>query len=217
MARSLREKIYQGIRDDITYGKLAPGERIVESRLVEQFKTSRSPIREALRQLDSEGLVRIERNTGITVTKLSIKEIDEIYNLRWLLESYAAYLTAKRATRNQVAELRKLHEKAKASTQACDLMGWLQDNTRFHRYLQKHSGNKNLDRILEILNRRVYRYRYITAARISDNFKDYIHHHEGILRGCEANDGKMAEDYMKLHLKTIKEAVIDYLTKFPGF
>ena len=67
MSKSLREKIYEKIRDDITYGKYVPGERIVEDRLVEVLKASRSPIREALRQLQSEGLVTFERNRGILV------------------------------------------------------------------------------------------------------------------------------------------------------
>jgi len=217
MKKSLRERIYQGLRDDITYGKLTPGERIIESRLVEKFNVSRSPLREAVRQLESEGLVRIERNRGITVTKLSMKEVEEIYNLRSLLEGYAARLMAEKATRNQVAELRKWHERAMSSADASDLLGWHQNNGRFHNFIQKHSGNGNLDRIIEILKRRVYRYRYATDAHISERFGEYIQHHEMVVRGCETNDGQMAEDYIKLHLSTAKKAVIDYLSTFPGF
>src|SRR4030043_2088390 len=102
MTESLREKIYQAVRDDITYGRLSSGERLVESMLVERFRASRSPIREALRQLVSEGLITFERNKGITVSKLSTREVDEIYTLRWLLESYAARLTAGKATKKDL-------------------------------------------------------------------------------------------------------------------
>lgn len=216
MAVSLRLKIYQSIRDDITYGKLSPGERIVESKLSQQFKASRSPIREAIRQLQSEGLVTFSENKGITVSKLSAREVDEIYTLRWLLESYAARLTAERITKGDVEHLKGLLKKMKAAAKSYDLMNWLENNTLFHNFLYENSGNKNLDWTLENINRRVYRYRYITA-RIPGHFEDYIKHHEGILSGCEANDGEMAEKYMKLHIKTVKDVLVDYLNMFPNF
>ncbi len=216
MKESLREKICQTIRDDITYGKLFPGERLVESKLVERFKTSRSPIREALRQLESEGLITFERNKGITVSKLSIQEIDEIYRLRWLLESYAAHLSAERATRSDVAYLKDLHGKLKVAARNSDLLSWIHNNILFHDFFSGNSGNSNLKQVLSTIQRRVYRYHYL-IIRIPGYFKAYIEHHEGVLRACELNDGKMAEKYMKAHIQTIRTVLIDYLNKFPGF
>jgi DNA-binding GntR family transcriptional regulator len=213
---SLREKIYRRIKDDITYGKILPGERLVESRVAEEFKASRAPIREALRQLESEGLTKFERNKGITVLKLSIREIDEIYSLRWLLESYAARLSAEKATRKQVTYLRHLQDKLKGAVRNYDLSSWIQNNILFHNFFSENSGNSNLIQMLDTLKRRVYRYHY-TIIRIPGHFKSYIEHHEGILRACEKNDGDMAEKFMKLHLETIKDVLIRYLKDFPGF
>lgn len=215
MIKLLRQKIYQSIRDDITYGKLSPGERLIESILTEKFKASRSSIREALRQLESEGLIRFSKNRVITVSKLSIQEIDEIYTLRWLLESFAAFLTAEKATKENIVHLRALLKKMKVAARENNLINWLESNTLFHSYLSEKAGNTNLDRSLESLKRRVYRYKYITA-RIPGHFEEYIQHHEGILKGCELNDGKMAEKYMKLHIRTIKDVLINYLKVFPG-
>lgn len=197
-------------------GKLFPGHRLVESTLVERFKVSRSPIREALRQLESEGLITLERNKGITVSKLSIQEIGEIYILRWLLESYAAHLSAERATRNDVKHLKDLHDKLKTAAKNYDLMSWIHNNILFHDFLSENSGNSNLNKVLNTIKRRVYRYHYM-IVRIPGHFKTYLDQHEGILRACENNDGKSAEKYMKLHLQTIKKVLIDYLNKFPGF
>ena len=90
MPKSIREKIYQKVRDRITYGFLNPGERLIEENLVKEFKVSRTPIRESLRQLENEGLITFERNKGFTVSKLSPKQVDEIYQLPWILEGYAA-------------------------------------------------------------------------------------------------------------------------------
>ena len=215
MTESLREKIYQAVRDDITYGRLSSGERLVESMLVERFRASRSPIREALRQLVSEGLITFERNKGITVSKLSTREVDEIYTLRWLLESYAARLTAGKATKKDLKYLNDLSKKLRAAAKENDLMSWLENNTLFHDFLVHNSGNKNLERTLDTLKRRVYHYKYI-IIRIPGHFEEYIQQHEGILEGCETNDGAMAEKYMKVHLQKIKEVLIDYLSKYPG-
>jgi DNA-binding GntR family transcriptional regulator len=184
--------------------------------LVERFKTSRSPIREALRQLESEGLITFERNKGITVSRLTIQEIDEIYSLRWLLESYAAHLSAERATRKDVAYLKDLHRKLKVAAKDSDLVKWIHNNILFHDFFSENPGNNNLQQVLTMIKRRVYRYHYM-IVRIPGHFKAYLEHHEGILRACELNDGKMAEKYMKAHVQTIKKVLIDYLNKFPGF
>ena len=212
MTKSLREKIYEKIRDDITFGKFAPGERLIEDRLAEEFKASRSPIREALRQLESEGLILFERNRGITIARLSIKQVDEIYTLRWLLESYAARLTAERFAKKDTPYLKDLQENLRVAAKNMDLRDWLHNNRLFHNFLSNHCGNSNLIQVLENLNRRVYRYHYITVS-ISGHFEIYLGHHEGMLRGCENNDGEMAEKYMKLHLKTIKDILINHLNE----
>ena len=76
MKKSLRDKIYKKLKTQITQGLLSPDERLIEDRLTREFKASRSPIREALRLLESEGLLTLERNRGISVAKLSIKQVD---------------------------------------------------------------------------------------------------------------------------------------------
>jgi len=212
---SLREEIYQKIRDDITSGNLLPGERLLEDKLAKRFKVSRSPVREALRNLESEGLIEFERNKGITVAKLSIKQVEEIYSLRWLLESYATRLSAEIATRDDVKYLRNLHEKLGKAAKVYDLKGWLENNSLFHNFFAEHSGNNNLAQILDILKRKVYRYRMV--VRVPGHFQDYIGHHEGILRGCEKRDGEMAERYMKIHLEMVKRVTIDFLNSFSRF
>ena len=212
MAKSLREKIYQKIRDDITFGTFGPGERLVEDRLAKEFKASRSPIREALRQLESEGLITFERNKGITIARLSIKQVDEIYTLRCLLESYAAGLTAERVMKKDVSYLIDLQEKLRVAAKNMDLRKWLQNNALFHDFLCERCGNSNLIQVLDNLKRRVYRYHYITVS-IPGHFETYLGHHAGMLEGCEKNDGEMAEKYMKLHLEMIKDVLVNHLNK----
>ena len=213
MPESLRQKIYQSIREDITYGKLFPGERLVESQLAEKFKASRSPIREALRQLESEGLIRLNQNKGITVARLSAKEVDEIYSLRWLLESYAARLSAGQATKAHLVYLKDLHEKLKVAGRNADLSSWIHHNILFHDFFSENSGNSNLHQMLVNLKNRVYLYHYIIVS-VPGNFQVYLDHHEEILKACKKNDGEMAEKYMKLHIEHIKQVLIHHLDHF---
>ena len=210
MKKSLREKIYKKIRDDITYGKLSPGERLIEADLVREFKASRSPIREALRQLESEALITFVRNKGITVSKLSIKEVYEIYSLRSILESYAARLTAEKATRDHARYLRDLHENLVKAAKNLDFMDWLHNNDLFHNFITDHSGNTNLVQILSILRRRIYRYKYI-SIRIPGHLESYLEQHEGVLEGCEKNDGEMAAKYMKMHIEKVSRVLGEHL------
>lgn len=212
MTISLREKIYRKIRDSIVYGKLSPGERLIESSLVKEFRASRSPIREALRQLGSEGLVKLERNKGITVTKLSIKAVDEIYTLRCLLESYATRLTAERVTKKQMVYLRGLQRKLAIASKNLELRDYLNDNTSFHSFFIEHSGNENMIQILDGLRRKIYRYQ-IMAIYIPGHFESYFEDHESILQACEKNDSETAEKYMRIHLERIRNVMINHLNQ----
>jgi len=93
---SEREQIYRAIKTDITSGKIKPGERLLEAKLATQYGVSRTPIREVIRQLESEQLADVEKRKGSTITKLSVEEIDKIYSLRILLEGCSASLAVKR-------------------------------------------------------------------------------------------------------------------------
>ena len=214
MEESIRERIYKEIRDQITFCRINPGERLVESALANEFNASRSPIREALRQLESEGLLKFKRNKGYTVSKLSVNQVDEIYNIRWLLESYATRMTAEKAGKREVQYLKGLNKKLRDDAMKKDLKGWLFHNTLFHTFFYEHCGNANLRAILETLHLRIHRYKFI-IIRIPGYFKLYLDQHERILRACRNRDGEAAEKYMKLHMQTVKEVLMNHLNSFP--
>lgn len=214
MSKSVRERIYEHIRDEITYCRLNPGERLTESALAATFRASRSPIREALRQLESEGLLSFEPNKGFTVSKLSVKQVDEIYSIRWLLESYATKLTVENITSEQVEFLQEVNEKCRIAAQKMDLPDWLQQNSLFHTFFYDHCGNDNLRMILQTLQRRIHRYKYIIVS-VPGHFQTYLDQHEGILEACRKRDGEQGEHYMKLHIQTIRDVLIAHLTRFP--
>jgi DNA-binding GntR family transcriptional regulator len=210
MEKSLRDKIYEKTRDDITWGRLAPGERLVEDRLAEEFKASRSPVREALRLLEAEGLITFERNRGITVAKLSIKQVEEIYVMRWLLEGYAARVTGSNIAPKGIARLVDLNEKLQVAGKQRALKEWFNYNSLFHNYFYEQCGNSNLIKVVDNLKRKVSRYDYVSMS-VPWNFETSLEHHEGMIEGCKKNDGEMVEKFMKLHLESNKETLINHL------
>ncbi|WP_116998355.1 GntR family transcriptional regulator [Desertimonas flava] len=99
------EPVYERLRAGIVEGRYAPGARLVEQAIAAELGVSRTPVREALRRLESDGLVTSERNRGVVVRSISAAEIDDLYELRGRLESYAAELAAGRRTAEQLAAL----------------------------------------------------------------------------------------------------------------
>jgi DNA-binding GntR family transcriptional regulator len=215
MPESVRERIYEAIRDTITYGEVLPGERLTEKELSEKFKASRSTIRECLRQLESEGLLAFEPHKGFRVSKLSTRQVEEIYNLRWLLESYATRLTAEKATPAQVTQLGKLQEGCRKAAAKGDLKDWLKYNNAFHLFFYDNCGNQNLKLLLDTLKRRIYRYHYI-IIQIPGHFPKYLDQHQKIIETCRNQDGRAAEKHMKAHLDGVKNILLEQFQKFPG-
>jgi DNA-binding GntR family transcriptional regulator len=218
MPKSLRERIYQILRDDITYGKLTPGERLVEDDLSRRFRASRTPVREALRQLESEGQIYFQRNKGIIVSKLTLKDVEELYGLRWVLESYAAHLAAERPQRNGVVYLKSLQKMMAKAAKDRDSTGWFKANALFHDFFSENSGHSHLTQQLELIKRKIYRFRYIALFTLKDPYiKSYLKDHERIIEGYTKGDGRMVEKYMKHHLGEVKKLFIAYLSNLSLF
>jgi DNA-binding GntR family transcriptional regulator len=212
---SVRKKIYQTIRDEIMYGQLLPGERLIEKDLSEKFSASRNTIRESLRQLQIEGLLTFKPNKGFQISKLSIEQVDEVYTLRMILESYATKITAEKATSKHVACLEKFQKGCIKAAAEHNLEAWIKHNTDFHHFFYENCGNSNLKMLLEILKRRVYRYQYI-IIRTPGLFKNFLKSHEKIIQACRDNDGLSAEKHMRMHTGKNKEVLLDQLSKISG-
>lgn len=214
-SKSLRETIYERIRDDITFGKLYPGQRLTEATLATALKASRSPVREALRQLESEGLITFERNKGIEVSRLSSKQVDEIFDIRMVLEGYAAYLTVARGLTEQDWQyLDKLNKALQQDAKKNDDQSWFQHNAGFHNFFRCHSGNHNLEQLISMLERRVYRYKYMSVS-FPDQLKHYLEQHNNIIEACKKKDSDLVRVRMQEHLVYVKGVIGEYLKRFP--
>jgi len=209
--KSIRQDIYERIRDDITYGRLMPGERLTENKLSNIYSVSRSPIREALRQLESEGLISFERNKGIEVSKLSVKQMEEIYDIRSLLEGYAVRISVELLTKKDIGALANIHENLIKAAQEKNIQEWLQNNALFHSYFRDKAGNENLCQLIIMLKRRTYHYQNMSLS-YDRYFETYIEHHAAILEACKKKDVDLAERLMRQHVQTTKCAIAESLS-----
>jgi DNA-binding GntR family transcriptional regulator len=205
--RSVRQQVYEMIRDDITFGPLMPGERLTEKKLSERYKASRSPIREALRQLESEGLIKFEANKGIEVVKFSPEELSEIYDLRQLLESYAVRLSVGKMQKKDIAHLEGLHKKMIKAAETRDSQLWLDTNALFHAFFREKADNQTLSVFILMLRRKTYRYQNLSVS-IPEFYEEYVRHHRTIIDACKNNDVALAEKTMKIHLHKVREVLI---------
>jgi GntR family transcriptional regulator, trigonelline degradation regulator len=164
MAAPLRQEVTEALRRAIVTSEFGPGERLVESTLCDKFGVSRTVIREALRQLETEGLISIVANRGPEVATLSTKQAEDLYEARRALESRAGSLFAERATDAQCTELLAALNDVKAAVASGDPDMNLAVKDRFYDVLLAGAGNTEIRRMLSIVNARIQMLRMYSLA-----------------------------------------------------
>jgi DNA-binding GntR family transcriptional regulator len=186
----LTQLVVEALRDKIFNGQIAPGERLVESRLSEEFSVSRMPVREALRQLAASGLVTIEPRRGATVTAFNTTQMRELVEVRATLESLNAKLAAQRHDPEQIAELNALLvEGTRLANSSSDLGTLVRLNQRFHDSLGSIAANSVLQEMVHTLRDRTsVLFARFHANRTQQNWEE----HAAILRAVINGDAELA-------------------------
>lgn len=196
------DQVYHSIKDMIIKGVFQPGDRLYEAKIAREFNISRSPVREAVRALEKEGLLVIGEKSKITVYKPSVKDVEDIYQCRMALESLAARLAAELATSDQVSLLeRTLVETEKLvgrnDEKSTDEM--LALNSRFHTLITEFSQNRRLQKQLSELRTLIYYYMHLNIQ--GDNRKKTIFQdHREIFIHIRKGDGRGASEAMEQHI-----------------
>lgn len=212
---SRREEVYNKIRDAITYGELKPGEQLVESKICEIFHVGRTPLREALRQLQMEGYVDALSNKGAFVRTVSIQDVEDIYSIIGILEAYATEIATSHIGIAERNALKVIHKDLIKAGLKKDYRKWLEKNAQFHGYFPKLSGNLHLTEEITTLRNRIYRYRFI-AITIPGHIEEYIQAHEKILEGLFKKDAERAGKNMRKHVFNVKDVLVKFLRQSPG-
>lgn len=196
MDRSGQRDAYDLVLDAIDAGAYRPGDRLVESELAERFGVSRTPIREALQRLETQGLLARD-GRSLIVASLDHTALAELYVVRGELEGLAARLAARHATPEEVRVLREMLEADRA------LMGDPQAlsraNRRFHRQIHLASHNRFLVQQLDLVHRSMALLA-TTSLAVEGRPKGTLEEHEAIVRAIEAGDGAGAEAALREHI-----------------
>lgn len=193
---TLREKILETIRDAITSGALKPGEKVAEPELAERFGISRTPIREAFRQLESEGYLTVIPRKGAVVVSFSAKEVEEFYAIKSILEGYAAYQACSHLSEKEIDRLVTINEKLRHLAEEGDIKHFFKIHNDFHELFRKAADNAKLDEMIDGLLHKFQRLRYASLSK-PGRMKVSVQEHVKIIEAFRARDGKMAEQLVR--------------------
>jgi len=204
----LHKEVADRIRHMIQKGLLKEGDRIVENRLCEEMGVSRTPLREALRILNSEGLIDLAPNKGAYVAKPSLEEIREMFHVMSILEGACARAATERMTETDFQKIEKLHEKLEQHHKMRDHEKYLKVNQRYHSLIQELAGNKTLNEVIIGLRQKILLYRYRQLYQ-PERFDKSMAEHRVILEAFRRRDPAAAEEAMKTHLMNQCKALLD--------
>jgi DNA-binding GntR family transcriptional regulator len=188
------------LRDMIMTGKLKEGDKVNEGRLCETMGISKTPMREALRVLSVEGLIRLVPNRGAFVTKPEFEEIAEMFDVMSLLEGFCARRACEKMTPRNFAHLEKLHGKLEENFDRHDQEEYIRVNNQYHSFIQEIAGNRTLNQIVDGLRKKILLYRF-QSLNLPDRFGSSIREHRDLLEAFRQRDHAGAEALMRQHLQ----------------
>jgi DNA-binding GntR family transcriptional regulator len=207
---ALHDTLVTRLRDMIIEGELAPGSRMHESQLGEQLGVSRTPLREAIKYLASEGLVELIPSRGAIVKRFSAKDVHDMLIVLKSLEELAGRLACETATDAEIAGVRQLHDEMRACYNAKDRLRYYKLNQAIHTEICRIADNQALSSVQTQLQSRLKRIRFI-GHEGPDKWSAAMAEHEEMIVALEARDGKTLSKVLGLHLlnawQRVKDAV----------
>jgi DNA-binding GntR family transcriptional regulator len=186
------QRLAEALESAIVFGELAPGERIIEEDIASRYDVSRSPVRDALRRLEADGLVVRVDHRGARVTPISRPDLDEVYLCRIELEGLAAQLAAKRWAHPADAEFAAKLAAMRAAFKASDIRSYFIANVEFTDAVHRASGNATLQRLLKSIGKQALRYRYLAYQSAPKLMGMSVEGNREIIDLIRARDGARA-------------------------
>ena len=202
--QSISDQIYGVLKERILLGKIASGERIIESNLAEDLKTSRTPVREAFQRLVQDGLVERVPQGGVRVTVITPRMIKEVFGIRAVLEVFAIELACDQVNGETVGKLKELARQARkllSSPEANQFEGLItlwKINTSFHETIYRSTGSEYLIKLIDQLNSLVRRFRFLSMRKTRKRAWDQ---HEMIVKYLEDKNKAALRELIKAHVE----------------
>ena len=189
----LRDVVFNTLRQAILKGELKPGERLMEIALAERLGVSRTPIREAMRKLEQEGLVVMIPRRGAQVANITEKDLNDVLEVRITLENMAIEKACTNMTEEDVQELEKVARDFERSTAEGDLVKMAEADVNFHETIYRAADKKRLMQVLNNLREQIYRYR-VEYLKEDEARNRLVKEHEKITQAIKARDVKKAQE-----------------------
>lgn len=205
--QTIREVVFRYLRDSILAGEYENGQRLIESELAQKFGVSRTPIREAFRKLELEGLVQSLSHRGVIVTTLSARDIDEIYSIRSVLEGLAANLAAKRRRMEHIEQLDALLRDMDEALRTGQHELFVEIHSSFNAKLYEVSGNRRLEEMLGRLQEYITKSQLVSLMR-PGRASAIQEEHRKIIQHIADQNPEEAEKAAREHVENARRAYL---------
>lgn len=195
----LRDVVFNTLRQAILRGELKPGERLMEIQLANKLGVSRTPIREAIRKLELEGLVLMIPRRGAEVAEIKEKSLKDVLEVREALEELAVQLACEHITQEQIVEMKKAAEEVRVALRSKDITKIAQADVQFHDVINAATDNQKLVQLLNNLREQMYRFR-IEYLKNESVYSTVLEEHEALMDAIIRKDKAKATEVIGLHI-----------------
>ena len=195
----LRDVVFKQLREEILYGKLKPGERLMEVALSERLGVSRTPIREGIRLLEKEGLVVMLPRRGAHVASITEKQLEDVLEARRTLETFTVNACCARITRSRFEELKEANRRFAEAVAGGDLRQMADTDTEFHNIIIETADNDKVAEMLTSLKEQIFRYKYEFMKEMDDPTR-LVREHEQIIKAIGESRADKAVELIRMHI-----------------
>jgi DNA-binding GntR family transcriptional regulator len=199
----LRDRVYETLEELIIYGALAPGEHLVEAEIAKQLGVSRIPVREGLQLLARDGWIDLRPRQGAFVHQPGVREVDDVFTVRTLLEVESTRLAAGKATADSIRALREIQQTGSQSLAGGDERELVMLNSQFHALITRMGENQVLAELIARLDKRIrWFFAPVVKSRGSSSWKEHLE----IVEALAAGDPDLASEAMRTHAERTRNA-----------
>lgn len=206
----LRDVVFNTLRQAILKGELKPGERLLEIHLAQKLGVSRTPIREAIRKLELEGLVRMIPRRGAEVARITAKSLKDVLEVRRALDAFSCELACERRTDEDIEALRVACEEFEEATRTKDATVIAKADVKLHDIIIRAAGNDRLTEILNNLSEQMYRYRF-EYIKDTSNYEKLVEEHRIIYECIRKKDKQTAVETARLHVDNQENSIMNLI------
>ncbi len=205
--KTIRQKVYEHLREGILNCEIKAGERLVESDLADRIGTSRTPVREALHTLEREGLVEAVPRVGYVVRSMSKDEVSELCEIRLALEGVALRWGMQKDPLKLAKLLKENVVLCEEKSDACDIRAFVEMDAQFHDMISRVAGSNRLMEMNQSIRRYMLRYR-LQSIYSEDNVRRAIAGHRKVLKAVEEGNAKAAQTAIRAHIRQSKKDIL---------